>query len=168
MKPVVPPRVSRHLLALAASAVFVCSGRPARPETLAAAPAWTLQDTAGRTVRLADFRGQVVILHFWATWCPPCRREVPVLAALRDQYESAGLVVVGVSLDEDPALVTSFVKEQGINYPVVLGTPLVAVAYGGVSTLPTTFVINRDGKIVAVHESFASQAGLEAEVKPFL
>lgn len=152
---------------LLAAFLLLASGK-ASAQSTATAPAWTLQDTDGRVVRLADFRGRVVIFHFWATWCPPCLREIPGFVALQEKYGPAGLTVVGVSMDEDTGAVASFAKRSGINYPVVLGTPLVAALYGGVTAVPTTFVLDRAGKIVALHEGFASMATFAAEIKPLL
>ena len=135
---------------------------------MATAPAWTLPDAHGRTVQLADLRGKVVILNFWATWCPPCLKEIPEFIALQEKYGPAGLVVVGVSMDEEPSTVAAFVGRSKINYPVVLATPLVAASYGGVRVVPNTFVIDRTGKIVAAHEGFVESATLAAEIKPLL
>lgn len=143
-------------------------GSTAQAQGHPTAPAWTLKDTGGRTVRLADFRGKVVILDFWATWCPPCRQEIPGLVALQAKYGSKGLVVVGVSMDEETAVVVPFVKKFGINYPVVFGNALTAVMYGGVEVIPTTFIIGRDGKVAAVYESSVQEATLEAKIKPLL
>lgn len=145
-----------------------CSGTTAHAQGHPTAPAWTLEDTGGRTVRLADFRGKVVILDFWATWCPPCRKEIPGLVALQTKYGSKGLVVIGVSMDEDTAMVAPFLKKFGINYPVVFGNALTAMMYGGVEVIPTTFVIGRDGKVAAVYESFVPETTLEADIKPLL
>lgn len=133
----------------------------------ATAPAWTLKNPDGRTVRLADFRGKVVLLNFWAAWCPPCRKEIPGLVALQARYGSLGLTVVGVSMDTEE-VAASFAKSLGINYPVVFGTPLVAATYGGVAVVPTTFVIDRAGKIVASHEGFVDAQTFAGEIKPLL
>ena len=97
--------------------------RRKRPERRPAdRPGWQLQSLEGKPVQLADFKGKVVVLNFWATWCPPCRAEIPDLVSLQQQYAARGLVVVGISMDEGgPAGVASFVK-TGINYPVVNGT----------------------------------------------
>jgi thiol-disulfide isomerase/thioredoxin len=88
----------------------------------AAAPAWELKDLNGNAVKLSDFKGKVVILDFWATWCPPCRAEIPHFVELQDKYGKQGLVIVGISLDEGgPGVVSSFVKANKINYPIVMG-----------------------------------------------
>ncbi|MDI1313575.1 TlpA disulfide reductase family protein, partial [Prosthecobacter sp.] len=105
------------------------------------APEWALPGLDGKTVKLSDFRGKVVVLNFWATWCPPCRREIPDLVALHEKYAEQGLVVIGVSLDEGGATsVKSFVTKAGVKYPVVMGDQETAQAYGGITSIPTTFI----------------------------
>ncbi|MEP6809921.1 MAG: TlpA disulfide reductase family protein [Chthoniobacterales bacterium] len=134
-----------------------------------AAPAWRLKDLNGRFVQLADFKGKVVILNFWATWCPPCRAEIPALAALQAKYQSQGLVVIGVSMDEAaPAVVKAFALKAKINYPVVMGTAETAAAYGGVQVIPTTIFIDRQGNVAGTHQGGAGQELFEAAVKPLL
>ncbi|MEO5719116.1 MAG: TlpA disulfide reductase family protein [Chthoniobacterales bacterium] len=133
------------------------------------APGWELKNLEGKPVKLSDFKGKVVVLNFWATWCPPCRREIPDLVALQKQYAGKGLVIVGVSLDEGgPATVTPFVKKMGINYPVVMGDQKTAAAYGGIEVVPTTFIIDKTGRIAAVRQGGADRATFEAEIKPLL
>jgi thiol-disulfide isomerase/thioredoxin len=130
---------------------------------------WELKDLAGKTVKLSDFKGKVVILDFWATWCPPCRAEIPHFVELQKQYGDQGLVVIGMSLDEGgPNVVSSFAKEQGINYPVVIGNQDIATQYGGIEGIPTTFVIDGDGKIVSKHVGFTDKSVFEDEIKKLL
>ena len=134
-----------------------------------AAPAWALPDLNGRTVTLSSLKGKVVLLNFWATWCPPCRTEIPDLIALQKKYADDGVVVVGVSLDETgSSAVKSFVAKNGINYPVVMGDQRTASAYGGITAIPTTFVIDRGGKVVGEIQGGADLAGFEAAIKPAL
>ena len=133
------------------------------------APDWQLKDLEGKSVKLSDFKGKVVILNFWATWCPPCRREIPDFVALQKQYADKGLVIIGVSLDEGgAAVVKSFVNKMGINYPVVMGDQKTIAAYGGIQVVPTTFIIDKTGKVAAQHEGGAGRATFEAEFKPLL
>ncbi|MDQ6802022.1 MAG: TlpA family protein disulfide reductase [Acidobacteriota bacterium] len=116
---------------------------------LAKAPDFTLRALDGRTVRLSDYRGKVVLLNFWATWCAGCRIEIPRLVAQCRQYRSRGLEIIGVSMDDgDEEMIGKFAKLKGINYPIVKGNAAVAKAYGGVRFLPQTFVIGRDGAIL--------------------
>jgi cytochrome c biogenesis protein CcmG/thiol:disulfide interchange protein DsbE len=132
------------------------------------APQFTLQDLNGKPVKLSDFKGKVVILDFWATWCPPCRAEIPNFVELQKEYGKQGLAVVGISLDDNPAGVVDFAKAQGINYPIVMGDQDVAAAYGGVEAIPTTFVIDPAGNIVNKHVGYTEKAEFEAEIKKLL
>jgi cytochrome c biogenesis protein CcmG/thiol:disulfide interchange protein DsbE len=152
--------------------VFVFSAGTVVAEPLdpgAQAPAWKLQDLDGKTVQLSDFKGKVVVLDFWATWCPPCREEIPDFIALQKQYKNKGLVVVGVSLDQGgPGVVSSFAKTEGMNYPVVMGNDDVATQYGDIQAIPTTFVIDRSGKVVAKHVGGTDKDTFEGEIKKAL
>lgn len=133
------------------------------------APPWELRSPEGKPVKLSDFRGKVVLLNFWATWCPPCRAEIPDLISLQKQYAPQGLVVIGISMDEaEPEKVARFAKKMELNYPIVMGTADIAEAYGGVAVLPTTFVIDRAGRIVDGLEGATDRAGFEEKIKPLL
>lgn len=135
----------------------------------APSPAWELKGVDGKPVKSSDFAGKVVILDFWATWCGPCRMEIPGFIELQKQYADKGLVVVGVSLDQDGAsVVKSFMDKTGINYPVVLGDETIVNAFGGVEGIPTTFIIDRNGQIVGKHVGYAAKAEFESEIKPLL
>ncbi len=127
-------------------------------------PAFTAKELDGTPVAGAP-AGKVTVLNFWATWCPPCRGEIPDFIALQNQYKDQGLVVVGVSLDQGGAgVVSSFAKSQGMNYPVVMGTDDVAALYGDIQAIPTTFVIDRSGKVVAKHEGETDKATFAGEI----
>jgi peroxiredoxin len=133
------------------------------------APAWALKSVEGKQLKSADYLGKVVILDFWATWCPPCRAEIPSFIQLQKQYGKDGLVVVGISLDQDgPAVVKKFIASNGINYDIVMGDTKTTEAYGGVESIPTTFVIDRQGKIAAKHVGLTEKAEFEKEIKPLL
>lgn len=130
------------------------------------APAFTLPDTHGKKISLADYKGKAVVLDFWATWCPPCRIEIPWLAEFQTKYAGQGLQVIGISEDEldvnnpkelakEKLDIATKAKALGINYPVLYDVANVSTPYGGVAGLPTTFFINREGKIVV------STVGLE-------
>jgi thiol-disulfide isomerase/thioredoxin len=133
------------------------------------APDWQLNDLNGKTVKFSDFRGKVVILDFWATWCVPCRVEIPNFIELQKQYGDRGLRVVGVSLDEQgPEVVKKFVKQFGVTYPIVIGNQKVADAYGGIDAIPTTFIIDRQGRIVSWHMGYNDKAAFEREIQSLL
>lgn len=137
--------------------------------TLASAlsPAWELKDVNGKMVKSSDFSGKVVMLDFWATWCGPCRMEIPGFIELQKQYADKGLVVIGVSLDQDGAsAVKPFIEKLGINYPIVLGDEVIVSAFGGIEGIPTTFIIDRAGNIVRKHVGYAPKAEFEADIKP--
>lgn len=136
-------------------------------EVTGAAPAFTLTDLSGKSVSLADFRGKVVVLDFWATWCPPCKMEIPDFIGLQKQYGSHGVQIVGVALDE-PEKVAAFAKEHGMNYPVLLGTDAITARYGGIEGIPTTFIIDKSGKIVNKFEGYRPRQVFESEIKKLL
>jgi len=135
----------------------------------AVAPEWSLKDADGKTVHSSDFKGKVVILDFWATWCPPCKAEIPGFIALQNEYGKKGLVVVGISVDEGgAAVVKRFAQQSGMNYPVVLADEKTPRAFGGIKAIPTTFIIDREGRIVAKHLGFTEKDEFEKELKPLL
>ena len=124
-----------------------------------------MHDLDGRSVSLPELRGKVVLVNFWATWCGPCRAEIPDLMALRDQYPDQ-LEVIGVSLDEGgPGVVRAFVDELEMNYPVVMTTPQIANHFPGVFALPTTFVLDPNGAVAQRHVGLVNAAVIEQEMK---
>jgi thiol-disulfide isomerase/thioredoxin len=114
------------------------------------APEFTLASTEGKDVKLSDYKGKVVIVDFWATWCGPCRRGIPDLIDIQKQYGN-DVVVIGISLDQNKGDVLPFAQKIGINYPIVYGTLEVTQQYGGVEGIPTSFIINKNGDIVDKH-----------------
>ncbi len=113
------------------------------------APDFTLESLDGRDMRLSDFRGKAVLLNFWATWCGPCKIEMPWFVELQKQYGPEGLQIVGVAMDDaSKEDIAKFAKDMGVNYPVLIGKEAVGDAYGGIPALPESFFIGRDGKIV--------------------
>src|SRR2546428_2989408 len=113
------------------------------------APDFALQALDGKTVHLSDFRGKAVLLNFWATWCQPCKIEMPWFVELQKQYGPGGLQVLGIAMDDaSPEDIGKFAKDLGVNYPVLIGKEAVGDAYGGIPFMPETFYIGRDGKVV--------------------
>jgi thiol-disulfide isomerase/thioredoxin len=135
----------------------------------ALAPDFTLKTIDGKDVKLSDLRGKAVLLNFWATWCGPCKIEIPWFMELEKQYAAQGLVVVGVAMDDNAKdVVPKFAQEMKIDYPVLIGTEQVADQYGGVEGLPTTFYIGRDGKIVKRIAGLTSHSDIEDSIKAAL
>jgi peroxiredoxin len=133
------------------------------------APDFTLQSLDGKTVHLSDFRGKAVLLNFWATWCQPCKIEMPWFAELQKQYGPEGLQVVGIAMDDaSPGDIAKFARDLGVNYPVLLGKEAVGDAYGGVQFLPATFYIGRDGKVVDRVFGLKSRGEIEDDIKKSL
>ena len=131
----------------------------------AAAPQLTLQTIDGRTLSSSDLRGKVTLINFWATWCPPCRAEIPGLIALQEKYRDH-LTIIGVSEDEGSVdAVRRFVGDHQINYPVVMTTPELERAFPGVVSLPTTFVLDRDSRVVQKHIGLLSMTTTEHETR---
>jgi thiol-disulfide isomerase/thioredoxin len=127
--------------------------------------ALTLRTLDGRTVSSADWRGKVTIVNFWATWCGPCRAEIPDLVALQKKY-GEHLQVIGISQDEAPPdVVQRFAAEQHVNYPIVMSTPELERAFPGIYALPTSYLIDRDGRIVQKHVGMLNAARTEQETR---
>ena len=132
------------------------------------APDFTLVDTKGKKISLSDYKGKVVILDFWATWCPPCRRGIPDLIDIQKEYKNK-VAVIGVSLDTDTKdNVVPFMKNFGINYPVVFGTQEIVESYGNIQAIPTSFVIDKKGNIVNQHVGLTPKEKYIEEIKKLL
>jgi len=133
------------------------------------APEFALKDADGKLVHLSDYRGKVVLLDFWATWCGPCRIEIPWFTEMQKKNKDRGFEVLGVSMDDEGwEVVKPFLADLQVNYRVVIGNDATATLYGGVDALPTTFLIDRGGKIAAVHVGLTSKKDLEDGVEQLL
>lgn len=130
---------------------------------------FTLKDINGKNVILSAYKGKVILLDFWATWCAPCKIEIPGFIELYNKYKSRGFVVLGVSMDDSASAVKPFARQLKMNYPVLIGTGRVDLEQGfGLLGLPTSFIIARDGKICWQHMGFAPKEQFEREIKPLL
>jgi peroxiredoxin len=133
------------------------------------APEFTLKDADGKVVHLSDYRGKVVLLDFWATWCGPCKIEIPWFMDMQRKNKDRGFEVLGVSMDDEGwEVVKPFLADLQVNYRVVIGNDTTAQLYGGVDALPTTFLIDRGGKIAAVHVGLASKKDFEDGIEQLL
>jgi thiol-disulfide isomerase/thioredoxin len=127
--------------------------------------ALAMTDLDGRALSSADWQGKVVIVNFWATWCPPCRAEIPDLIALQNKYKDH-LLIIGISDDDDPpAMVKKWAVEHKINYPIVMNTPELRKTFAGVSALPTSFIVDRQSRIAMRHVGMLTAAITEAETR---
>ena len=171
--------VARVSLAVAAI-LLVSAGCSSSPRTVRAAslkpskerkkaPDFELKDANGQTLHLSDYRGKVVLLDFWATWCGPCKVEIPWFEEFERQNKDRGFAVIGVAMDDDGwDAVKPFAKERGINYRLVLGNDHVADLYGGLDALPTTLLIDRGGNIAAVHIGLSGKNEFEDGIQELL
>jgi peroxiredoxin len=132
------------------------------------APDFTLQDLQGKHVKLSDFRGKAVLLNFWATWCGPCKVEMPWFVELQKQYGPQGLEIVGVALDDSGTeTIQKFAKEMGVNYTVLQGKDEVGDAYGAIG-LPTSYFIDRNGKVINASAGLVERGEIESDIKKAL
>lgn len=147
--------------------LFACTDKTAQSSG-AVASDFTLQDLSGRNVKLSDYKGKVVLLDFWATWCPPCRASIPAIEKIHKAYKDKGLVVLAVSLDEGGwDAVKSFITEYGITYTVLKGTEDVAMNYM-VRTIPMLLVLDKQGRISKRYLGFGNEEDLENDIKAIL
>jgi thiol-disulfide isomerase/thioredoxin len=132
------------------------------------APPLQAQDIMGKPVSKADWGGKVVLVNFWATWCPPCREEIPELIELKKQYGDR-LQIIGISEDEDsPAKVLKFAQQKGMTYPIIMATPELIAEYGGVPALPTSFLVDTQGRIVTKHSGLYPIQSYHREIRSLL
>lgn len=139
-----------------------------KPKTLKerqVAPDFQLKDLNGQPLSLSDSKGKVVLLDFWATWCPPCVAEIPHFKELYAQYKDKGFEIIGVSLDQEGVKVVGpFAKKNAIQYPIVIGNDQVTRSYGGIRGIPTTFLIDRKGKIAQKYVGYHDKKVFEESI----
>ncbi len=139
------------------------TSKPSHPS----APDFALVSVNGDTVRLSDYKGKVVIVDFWATWCPPCKQEIPGFIDLYSKKAESGLVIIGVGLDK-PDAIRAFAKDYKINYHIVIGNDQVQRAYGGIQAIPTTFIIGKDMTIRQKVVGYRPESFFESQVNTLL
>lgn len=132
------------------------------------APEFTYKSLDGQEVSLSDYKGKVIVMNFWATWCGPCIHEMPSLEKLNQQYNEKGLQVLGLTVQSNPKLIPKKINQTGVTYPVLLNAEDAVGLYGNFNTLPQTFIINRDGEIVKQIEGARSFEQFAKAIKPFL
>jgi peroxiredoxin len=134
-----------------------------------AAPDFSLPTTTGQTMKLSDLQGKAVLLNFWATWCEPCKVEMPWFVDLQKKYGPQGLQVIGVAMDDaSPKDIAAFAQKMGVNYPILIGKEEVGAEYGGLEYLPSTFYISRDGKVIEHAFGLVSRSEIEANIEKAL
>lgn len=133
------------------------------------APEFALKDIDGRTVNLSDYKGKVILLNFWATWCGPCKIEIPWFIDFEQKYKDRGFAVIGVAMDDEGwEVVKPYLAQSKINYRVIMGNDSVASLYGNVESLPTTFILDQEGKIASTHIGLVSKSDYENEIVQLL
>lgn len=167
-------RASATALAAAKKKSLGAAADPANPAVIRfvkdpeQAPITQAKDIDGKAVSLDAYKGKVVIVNFWATWCPPCREEIPEMIALQSEFKDQ-LQIVGISEDEDgPEKVRKFAQAKGMNYPVVMATNDIIGAWGGVPALPTSFVLDPQGRVVTKHMGLKDSDTYEREIRALL
>ncbi len=161
------------LFIVAAIFFFIVNNTNGEPEQGPYPPNYNTVNSAD-LVNLSDFRGKVVVLDFWATWCPPCRKGIPDLIELKNEYKNSDVEVIGISLDSftrggaTKNDVVPFIKDFGINYPIVIGDPEVAQQYGGINSIPTSFVIDKEGYIVSYYQGLIEKSQYHNDIKKAL
>jgi len=158
--------LNRSILFAAITIVFSSAGVLGQERV---SPQFALKDLNGRTVQLSTYRGKVVLINFWATWCPPCRAEMPDLIRLQREYASHGLQIIGITYPpENKNRVRRFARSLKVNYPIILGTREIRARFSSEEILPLTVVIDRDGKVNDIISGILLPEEFDEQIKPLL
>ena len=166
--------IFRWSFVLLISGLIISQIASSRVEAKAAkAPDFSLSNVNGGTTKLSSLRGKVVLVNFWATWCPPCRAEIPALVTAYERFKGKGFVILGVAIDNiktpaDQKNLSNFVKRARITYPILVGNSTVTRDYGSIFAVPTSFLIDGNGEIVRKYVGFLEGKKLEADLLPLL
>jgi cytochrome c biogenesis protein CcmG/thiol:disulfide interchange protein DsbE len=166
-----PLRAGRFSLYAAVLAGLLLASGPAfaqDPLLHKPAPSFVRNDLSGQPMDLSAYRGKVVLLNFWATWCAPCQLEMPRFAAWQKQYGPQGLQIIGVSMDDEPEGVRKLANKLRLNYPVVMGDEQLGTLYGGILGLPVTFFVDRQGQVVARFQGETNLNAMEEQIQQLL
>jgi peroxiredoxin len=146
------------------------ASQAAMPKIGAAAPDFTLKSSSGKNLRLSEHRGEVVMINFWATWCGPCRQELPLLNRLHEQYRKAGFTLLGVNIDDRPDAAQTMAKKLGITFPVLFDTEKRVSGLYDVNAMPSTVLIDRDGKMRYIHLGYRAgyETSYESQIRELL
>lgn len=129
-----------------------------------------LMSTTGQKIKLSDYKGKVVLVDFWATWCPPCRKGIPDLISLKNEFKGKDFEIIGISVDQENTVneVVPFMKQYGINYPVVYYDPSALASFGTVESIPTSFILDKNGKVVSSYVGLTEKSNFERDIKKAL
>ena len=167
-----PCSVKKRFIALALGGLLIASvlacRRAGKNAVLEPAPDFSLTDLSGQSIKLSEYRGKVLLLDFWATWCEPCKTEIPHFIDMQNRYATQGLQVIGISMDDEEKPVHDFQQQFKMNYPVAIGNAKLAESYGGILGLPITFVIDRQGRIYKRHIGQTEPSVFEGEIRKLL
>jgi cytochrome c biogenesis protein CcmG/thiol:disulfide interchange protein DsbE len=156
------------LLAAAPGATALHAAPPTDPQLHKHAPTFVREDLNHQRIDLAAYRGRVVLLTFWATWCAPCQIEIPHFIEWQSRYGPNGFEIIGVSMDDDSPPVLSLSRKRKVNYPIIMGDEKLGMLYGGILGLPVTYLIDRDGNISAKFKGKSSLVEMESKIKTLL
>jgi thiol-disulfide isomerase/thioredoxin len=154
---------------LSVAILFLAFAGFSSPTAAKKAPNFSLSTNDGKTIELSKLKGKTVVINFWATWCGPCRAEIPGFLEVYEKYKSKGLEIVGISLDQGGWNdVSPFVKKFKISYPVVIGNDKISKQYGNIEAIPTTFIVDKNGTIVDEHVGYLKKEDFENKIKGLL